>query len=55
MHPIPVRLPTDLLVWLDQARGPERRSTLIREILRQEQRRRQKAQARQARHAQAKP
>ena len=55
MRPVPVRLPTDLLHWLDQARESEPRSTLIREILRQEQRRRQKAQARQARHEQLKP
>ena len=56
MRPVPVRLPTDLLHWLDQARDSEPRSTLIREILRQEQRRRQKAEARQARHdRQAKP
>jgi len=46
MRPVPVRLPADLIHWLDQARESEPRSTLIRQILRDEQRRQQRAQAR---------
>jgi len=46
MHPIPVRLPPDLIHWLDQARDSEPRSTLIRQILRDEKRRQERAQAR---------
>jgi metal-responsive CopG/Arc/MetJ family transcriptional regulator len=46
MHPIPVRLPADLIYWLDQARDSEPRSTVIRQILRDEKRRQERAQAR---------
>jgi Arc/MetJ-type ribon-helix-helix transcriptional regulator len=52
MHPIPVRLPPDLITWLDQARQSEPRSTVIRQILRDEQRRRERAEARAARQLQ---
>jgi metal-responsive CopG/Arc/MetJ family transcriptional regulator len=52
MHPIPVRLPPDLIHWLDQARDSEPRSTLIRQILRDEKRRQERAQARNDRQAQ---
>ena len=52
MNPIPVRLPPDLITWLDQTRDSEPRSTLIRQILRDEQRRRVRAEARAARHQQ---
>jgi metal-responsive CopG/Arc/MetJ family transcriptional regulator len=51
MHPIPVRLPPDLIHWLDQARDSEPRSTLIRQILRDEKRRQERAQARNDRQA----
>jgi len=51
MHPIPVRLPADLIHWLDQARDSEPRSTLIRQILRDEKRRQERAQARNDRQA----
>jgi len=51
MRPVPVRLPADLIHWLDQARESEPRSTLIRQILRDEQRRQQRAQARHERQA----
>jgi metal-responsive CopG/Arc/MetJ family transcriptional regulator len=51
MHPIPVRLPTDLIHWLDQARDHEPRSTVIRQILRDEKRRQERAQARHDRQA----
>lgn len=49
MRPVPVRLPGDLLQWLDQSRESEPRSVVIRRILRDEQRRRQRAEARAAR------
>ena len=52
MHPIPVRLPPDLIHWLDQARDSEPRSTVIRQILRDEKRRQERAQARNDRQAQ---
>lgn len=52
MHIIPVRLPPDLITWLDQARQSEFRSTVIRQILRDEQRRRERAKARAARQLQ---
>lgn len=56
MHPIPVRLPADLIHWLDQARDSEPRSSVIRQILRDEKRRRERAEARAARHQhQARP
>ncbi|MEI6032445.1 MAG: hypothetical protein WCQ20_14975 [Synechococcaceae cyanobacterium ELA739] len=51
MHPIPVRLPPDLIHWLDQARDSEPRSTVIRQILRDEKRRQERAQARNDRQA----
>jgi metal-responsive CopG/Arc/MetJ family transcriptional regulator len=51
MHPIPVRLPPDLIHWLDQARESEPRSTVIRQILRDEKRRQERAQARNDRQA----
>jgi metal-responsive CopG/Arc/MetJ family transcriptional regulator len=46
MNPVLVRLPPDLITWLDQARDSEPRSTVIRQILRDEKRRRERAQAR---------
>jgi hypothetical protein len=54
MHPIPVRLPPDLIRWLDQTRESEPRSTLIRQILRDEKRRQERADARASRQ-QARP
>jgi hypothetical protein len=54
MHPIPVRLPPDLIHWLDQTRESEPRSTLIRQILRDEKRRQERADARASRQ-QARP
>ena len=54
MNPIPVRLPPDLIRWLDQTRESEPRSTLIRQILRDEKRRQERADARASRQ-QARP
>jgi len=51
MHPIPVRLPPDLIHGLDQARDSEPRSTVIRQIRRDEKRRQERAQARNDRQA----
>jgi hypothetical protein len=49
MNPVLVRLPPDLITWLDQARQSEPRSTVIRQILRDEKRRQDRAEARASR------
>lgn len=53
--PIPVRLPDDLVAWIDhQAKTQaEARSTVIRQLLRAEMERQQRSQKRLANKAQA--
>lgn len=53
--PIPVRLPSDIVAWLDQqARSQsESRSTVIRQLLREQMERQQRSRKRLATQAQA--
>lgn len=47
-RPVPVRLPLDLLAWLDQQAqaSAEPRSTVIRQLLREQMERQQRAERR---------
>ncbi|MCP9803457.1 hypothetical protein KBY75_07745 [Cyanobium sp. T1G-Tous] len=49
MRPLAVRLPAELILWLDENRGGEPRTTFLRWILREHIRRQQKAAQRLSR------
>ena len=46
LRPLAVRLPPDLILWLDEHRGGEPRTTFLRWILREHIRRHQQARLR---------